>query len=56
MTPISVWGVLGLCWVAFADPAQREASPLGACGGFASGVWGWARARVYTLQHFPRAL
>lgn len=46
----SVLGVLGMCWVDFANPTQIEASNGGALRGVCWVCWVWRRARACALN------
>lgn len=46
----SVLGVLGMCWVDFANPTQVEASNGAALRGVCWVCWVWRRARACALN------
>ena len=52
----SVLGVLGMCWVDFANPTQVEASNGAALRGVCWVCWVWRRARACALNiHHQKA-
>lgn len=49
-TSKSVLGVLGMCWVDFANPTHIEASNGAGCSGVCRVCWVWRRARACALN------